>query len=58
MKIYEPYHVEIVRKQKQLILQNDPLLVLEANQIVGNLLTNAMDSHPGRLGKLSRFLTI
>jgi hypothetical protein len=47
LTIYEPYHVEIVRKQKQLILQNDPLLVLEANQIVGNLLPNTVDSKPG-----------
>ncbi len=54
----EPHLVDVVRKQKQLILQNDPLLVLEANQIVGNLLPNVMDSRPGRLGKLSRLLTI
>jgi hypothetical protein len=58
MKIYEPENVAIVRQHKQLILQNDPLLVLEANQIVGNLLPNAMDSRPGRLGTLSRLLTI
>ncbi len=45
-------------KTKQLILPNDPFVVLEANQIVGNILPNAMDSKPGRLGQLSRLLTI
>jgi hypothetical protein len=58
MNKYELPQIDRVRIQKQTILQNDPLMVLASNQIIGTLLPSTMDSRTGRIGMLSRLKVI
>jgi hypothetical protein len=58
MYFQEPDQVDQVRIKHRLLLTEDPLQVLHENPIVGDLLPNTMDSHPGRSGTINRHSTI
>jgi hypothetical protein len=58
MYFQEPDQVDQVRQRHRLLLTEDPLQVLHENPIVGDLLPNTMDSHPGWSGKINRYSTI
>ncbi len=58
MYFQEPDQVEQVRHRHRLLLKKDPQQVLQENPIVGDLLPNTMDSHPGRIGTINRHITI
>jgi hypothetical protein len=58
MYFHESEEVDQVRQRHRVLLTEHPLQVLQENPMVGDLLPNTMDSHPGRLGKLSRHITI